>query len=522
MLSLLSSSPVARIADAAKRLRALKGLQRAAAAFGFGLLGALAFPRTNLTPVLWVSFPALIFLLQGTANWRQAFITGWSFAFGFLMLALYWIAASMFVDIASFWWAVPLAVAGLPAAFAIYYGIAAALAHRMGLKGLSGALTLALLWFLADYVRGHAFTGFPWDLVGHGWSIVLPILQITSIIGIYGLTLLTLITICLPATLADKNKHSRAAVAGSLLLFALIAIWGEARLMQAKDDVVPNVRLRLVQPNIDQSQKWLSSARENHFRHLLDLTSAPGLKPVTHIVWPETAATYYLMEEPARRHDIAAHLPKGGALLTGLIRRNMDEAGQIHYYNSLIAVDGKANVVAGYDKFHLVPFGEYIPFRTILPLRALATFGTDFSSGEGPRSLRVTGLPSFSPLICYEIIFPGEVEDRADPPHFLLNVTNDGWYGNTSGPYQHFAVARIRAIEEGRPLVRAANTGISGVMDSYGRVTARLGLGETGFVDADVPEVLNGTLFSQYGGRGLWLIFGLFSIALIYIRIKRK
>lgn len=516
------SSPVSPVAKAAARLRALKGWRRAGMAFAFGLLGALAFPRTNLTPVLWVSFPALIFILQGATNWRQAFIVGWSFAFGFLMLALYWIAASMFVDIASFWWAVPLAVAGLPAAFAIYYGIAAALAHRAGLKGLSGALTFALLWFLADYARGHLFTGFPWDLVGHGWSGVLPVLQITSAIGIYGLTFLTLIAACLPAALADKNKYGRTAVAGSLLFFALVAVWGETRLTQAKDDVVPNVRLRLVQPNIDQAQKWLASERESHFRHLLDLSSEPGLRPVTHIIWPETAAAYYLAEEPARRYDIAAKVPRDGAIITGVIRRAMGEAGQVHFYNSLIAIDGQANVVAGYDKFHLVPFGEYIPFRSGIPIRALATFGSDFSAGEGPRSLRVTGLPPFSPLICYEIIFPGEVEDRNDPPHFLLNVTNDGWYGNTSGPYQHFAVARIRAIEEGVPLVRAANTGISAIVDSYGRVRAKLGLGETGFVDGDLPAPLAGTPFADYGDWPTGLLVGFLFICLIYKRIIRN
>lgn len=505
----MSDTFSARLKTIADRLGQSTGCHRAVIAFGFGLLSALAFPPFNLTPLLWICFPALIFLLRGTANAKQGFIVGWCFSFGFFLLGLYWIAAAMFVDISRFWWAVPLAVAGLPFFFAIYYGIAAAIARRIGLQGVTGTVFFALLWFLADYLRGHLLTGFPWILVGHTWSKVLPIQQIVSVTGIYGLTLLTLLAASLPASLAQATKVAKISCAFIVVFLILTAIWGEWRLSHDHNLVVPGIRLRLVQPDIDQASKWDNGERERHFQHLLDLTSAPGDKPPTYIVWPETAATFYLMEDAGHREAIAEHLPKGGVLITGVIRREFNAKGSLNYYNSMIAVNSKARVVAGYDKFHLVPFGEYIPFRKILPIRTLANMGLDFSTGDGLRSLRVAGLPTFSPLICYEAIFPGEVIDRNDRPHFLLNITNDGWYGKTAGPYQHFAIVKLRAIEEGIPLIRVANTGISGVVDAYGRVTAKLMVGKSGFIDADLPQVIAPTFFSLYGEWALWSVFSL-------------
>jgi apolipoprotein N-acyltransferase len=513
---------MSRIALFAERLRKLTGRRRALTAIGLGLVSALAFPPFGAFPLLWLTFPALIFLLQGTVNMRQAFITGWSFAFGLLVLGLYWIAASMFVDIAQFWWAVPLAVAGLPAFLAIYYGVAAVLARRFGIDSFAGIIAFALCWFLADYVRGHLLTGFPWNLTGYAWARALPILQIASVIGIYGLTLITLAAVCLPACLADRKKSGRAALLASFLILALMSAWGVGRLSQASDATVPNVRLRLVQPTIKQADKWKRDRREVNFNELLDLSSAPGLRPVTHIIWPETASTFYLAEDKGHRAMTAAHVPDHGAILTGVIRREAGAGGELRYYNSLIAIDHAANVDAVYDKFHLVPYGEYIPFRSLLPLHSIAGIGLDFMRGDGPHSLTVPGLPPFSPLICYEAIFPGEVTDPHNRPQLLVNVTNDGWYGRTSGPYQHFAIARVRAIEEGIPLARAANTGISGIIDSYGRITARLDLGKSGFVDGDLPVPLPPTIFECFGELPLWLLFGALAMIAIFSRIRAE
>ena len=501
-------------------LRARRGWQRIYISILLGALTALCYAPINIFPIFWISFPCLIFLLQGTTKLRDAFLVGWSFAFGSFVCGLYWIADSMFVDIGHFWWAVPFAVAGLPAFFALYYGAGMMIAQRIGLKGIAGVITFALLWFLADYVRGHLFRGFPWNLEGYGWGRVLPLLETTSFLGIYGLTFLTLVVASLPAGLIENTKRSRSVFLSSLLILILLAAWGEGRLIAAPHDFVSHVRLRLIQPDTDQAHKWLASERQANFKNLLNLTAAPGLKPVTHVIWPETAATYYLAEDDEHRRELADYTPRDGVVITGVIRRSADIDGHLHYYNSLIAVDDHARVVAGYDKVHLVPFGEYFPFRDILPLPALVNMGVDFSEGDGPRSLRVQNLPPFSPLICYEAVFPGDVIAEDDRPDFIVNITNDGWYGRTAGPYQHFASVKVRAIEEGLPLVRAANTGISGVVDAYGRVTARLGVSRVGFLDADLPEAIPPTLFSRFGELPLWIMFALMTAIVALERVS--
>ena len=501
-------------------LRNTKGWRRAFLAFAFGSLMVLALPPFNLFPFLWVCFPALIFLLQGASNNKQAFAVGWCFAFGFFVFGLYWIAVSMFVDIKKFWWAVPISIVGLPAFFALYYGIAAIFMRKIGLLGVQGAMSVGLMWFLGDYVRGHLLTGFPWNLIGYAFSGALPVLQITSVIGIYGLTLLTCIAACLPASVADKSKSSCIVNIASLILLACLAIWGETRLQTTPIETVPDVRLRLVQPNISQTLKWRVGEREKGFDTLIALSAAKGDKPVTHIFWPETASTYYLAEDAARRKEIAANIDASAFVITGVIRRDLDPEGNTRFYNSLVAVDGLGRLVAGYDKSHLVPFGEYMPLRKYIPLQALAASGADFTAGPGPRSLRVLGLPLFSPLICYEAIFPGAVIDNNDRPDFMVNLTNDGWYGNTTGPYQHFAIVRVRAIEEGMSLVRIANTGISGVIDPLGHIVKRLGVGKEGFIDSDLAKALSPTFFNHYGEKSLWLLFFALAAICAYMRMR--
>lgn len=492
-------------------LKQLSGWKRQFFAFAIGSVMTLSMPPYNVFPLVWLCLPALILMLQGTTSLRQAFATGWSFAFGFFVFSLYWIAASMFVDFKTFWWAVPFSVAGLPALFAIYYGAAAAIARKIGVSDLPGIVVFGLLWFLADYARGHLFTGFPWILLGYVWSGHLQILQITSVIGIYGLTLLTAIAACLPAALGTGSKPPRIAFSLSLAIFVVVSAWGDYRLQNTRIEETPNVFVRLVQPNIDQKTKWAIVERENHFRNLIELTAQKSDRAVTHYFWPETASTYYLSEDGVRRDEIAAVIPAASTVMTGVVRRITNSNNVLQYYNSLVAVDGLGRLVAGYDKAHLVPFGEYMPFRKYIPIHAIATMGADFSSGPGPKSLRVAGLPLFSPLICYEAIFPGNVVDDQDRPDFLLNLTNDGWYGRTIGPYQHFAIARVRAIEEGLPLLRVANTGISGIIDPVGRIIGQLGLGERGVLDSELPKPISKTIFSEMKEESLWTLFLLVS-----------
>ena len=259
--------------------------------------------------------------------------------------------------------------------------------------------------------------------------------------------------------------------------------------------MVPHVQLRLVQPNIAQALKWDPSQREANLQTLLRLSAQSGAIPPTHIIWPESAVAFFLLDDASRRSQISAALPAGAVLLTGGDRRQPNYAtNRWDYFNSLLVLDGGV-VTTGYDKYHLVPFGEYVPFQGFGPV-ATATAGMgSFVAGPAPQTLQVRGLPPFSPLICYEVIFPGAVTDRLTPPQLLINITNDAWYGNTAGPHQHLAIARMRAIEEGVPLLRAANTGISAIIDAYGRTLRILPLGMEGIVDAPLPAARDATLY---------------------------
>ena len=283
------------------------------------------------------------------------------------------------------------------------------------------------------------------------------------------------------------------------------------RLADASLALVPNVTLRLVQPNIPERDKWDPARVRDNLLELMRL-SCPGSR-ISDLVWPEAAVPFYLADEEAVRHELARMVPKDGLLLTGTLRRapiataTTTIGGAYDAYNSLEALDAAGQIVASYDKFHLVPFGEYIPLRGILPIDKLTPGRGDFASGPGPRTLELPHLPPVSPLICYEAIFPGDVADPARRPRWLLNVTNDAWFGDSSGPYQHFESARLRAVEEGLALVRVANTGISGVVDPYGRVTARLGLGAKGILDVPLPAALAGaTPMARFGSFPLGVL----------------
>ncbi len=509
MLQTISSRLSCFFSELQKRLTALSAWQRALVAIIVGAVAVLAMPPFGWFPVLWLCFPLLVLLAQQAKNRVQAFVIGWSFAFGFLTCGLYWIAAAMFVDIGKFWWAVPLAVCGLPAFFALYYGLTLAVARSFDLRGLRGALIIALAWFAGDEMRGHFLTGFPWNLEGYAWDRVLPMLQSTAWVGIYGLTLITAATACLPAILSENTQRNRIIVGFSFILLLLLGCAGALRLHDAPSIAAEatSTKLRLVQPNIDQAKKWQASGLEDHFQKLLALSALPSGTPPDAIIWPETASTSYLYEDRRPRLTMTTAMPDKAVLITGVIRRVADDQkGILHYFNSLTAIDKNADIIATYDKNHLVPFGEYIPFRHWLPLSTLANAGLDFDNGQGLRTLHIQALPSFSPLICYEVIFPGEVTGKSERPDFLLNITNDGWYGHTTGPFQHFASARVRAIEEGLPLARAANTGISAMIDPYGRIVSTLGLEETGIVDAQLPRPLAPTFYARNGDLALTIV----------------
>lgn len=505
-LAFRTLGPLAPLQRTALWAAGLVGWRRHGVAWLLGALAALALPPFDLVPLLVVSFSGLVWLADGSLDRRGAFALGWSFGFGFFVAGLYWIGAALLVDIAAFWWLLPFAVLGIPAVLALLAGLALLASYeacrRLHLAGTSRILVLAACWAAAEWLRGHMLTGFPWNLVGYAWSGGFPgaltVLQTTAFIGIYGLSLLTVVAAALPARLGDLGtRHRLWALPAALLLLAVPAAGGALRLAGDARATVPGVMLRLVQPSIPQRLKNDPAAEAANFQRLLSLSASPGADKATAIIWPEAAAPPFLNRDAAAREALARAAPAGGLILAGTVRTDPPPERPQRLWNSLVAIDRAGTVVGSYDKFHLVPFGEYVPFRGILPMSKITPGAIDFSPGPGPRTLDLPGLPAVGPLVCYEAVFPGEVVDPHHRPDWLLNVTNDAWYGFTSGPFQHVAIARVRAVEEGLPLVRAANNGVSAVVDPYGRVLARLDLDAVGVLDAPLPKALPPTAYGR-------------------------
>lgn len=486
------------------RVGQLTGWRRRGLAFALGALAALALPPTYFLPALVPAFVGLLWLLDGSTRPRQALVLGWWWGWGFFAAGLYWVGIAFFADNRGLGWMAPFGVLGLSAGMACFTALALLPVRLVPAGGPGRVLALAASWTLVEWVRSWALTGFPWNLLGSVWAFADAFLQPAAFIGTYGLSLLTVTLAAMPAVLADRGWAGWKgwwAVALAVALVALPGIGGALRLLAATNATVPDVRLRLVQPNIPQKDKWSRDLRGHHVATQIDLSRTHADQPPTHVVWGETMVPFFLSDEPKVARAVGLAAPEGGLALVGAPRSSAEEAGPRRVYNSLFAVDRRGEIAATYDKAHLVPFGEYVPLKTVLPIGKLVQgAGGDFSAGPGPRTLRLPGLPPVSPLICYEVIFPGAVLDPADRPQWLLNLTNDSWYGRSSGPYQHFVASRLRAVEEGLPLVRVANGGISGIVDAYGRVTLRLGLGDSGIGDGPLPAAL--AMPTPYGRHG--------------------
>ncbi|MHA1564561.1 MAG: apolipoprotein N-acyltransferase [Alphaproteobacteria bacterium] len=505
------------------RILALTGWRRSLLAALCGVLAAAALPPWHLLPLLIPAFVGLVWLLDGARTLRAALFLGWSFGTGYFLLGLHWIAEPLLVDAARHAWLIPFALIGLSGGLAIFTaltcGLWAWLLRRGFIAGAGRIVALAALWTVLEWVRAWIFTGFPWNLLGYVWSPSTAMLQIASLTGIYGLSMITVLAAAMPALFGQRpgpHPRRRAALVMACTILLPVALfgYGSARLAAAPAPgatSVADVRLRIVQANIPQALKWQADRRLPNLQQHVAMSRQPaadGVAP-THVIWPETAVPFFLANDDGARRLAATAAPAGGLLITGA-PRSEDTTGATprRFWNSVHAIDSNAAIQATYDKSHLVPFGEYVPARGILPIDKIVPGQGDFTPGSGRRSLRLAGLPAVGVLVCYEAIFPGAAVDRADRPQWILNLTNDAWFGTGAGPRQHFAISRLRAIEEGLPLIRAANTGISGVIDPYGRILAQLPVGETGILDTDLPVALAGpTLFARLGNTTLiWLM----------------
>ena len=463
-----------------------------------GALSALALPPFGFTGILWLTLPLLLARL-GRCRVRGALLQGFGFGFGYHCAGLYWITNAILTRLDLFWWAVPLAtpLCAIPLACCMAIPCALALLAPAGWRRIAA---FAGLWTLSDLAREFLFTGFPWNPLGSTWEWPSHagdiMIQPAAWIGVPGLTLLTVLAACLPAA-------GRRGVAGSLLLLALWTGAGTLRLGHVRPAGAPGPVVLLVQGNIPESEKLDRDTAVQSFRTYLRLTAegaaraaAPARAAGRSLVfaWPESAFPGLLDEDAQARSLIMAQAPSAAAGLIGSVRYGADGRPR----NSMVALEPGGAVAALYDKAHLVPFGEYQPAG--LPLQIVP--GGGFEAGPGPRTQHLPGLAPFGTLICYEVIFPGQVVAAGDRPAWLLNITNDAWYGDSAGPRQHLQSVRMRAVEEGLPLARAANTGISGAYDGYGRTLGQLGWGRAGSLAVALPEPLPPTLFARLG---LWM-----------------
>ena len=464
------------------------------AAWLAGVLAAGALPPLYILPAL-VGFGVLLALLHRDApRPARAFVRGTAFGFGFFLAGLYWVGIAFFADAERFGaYAVP-AVLGLALLLALTVGLAAALVALHRWRSLAAqALAFAAAWTLAELLRGGLGLQFPWNPIASVWAVSDATLQAVALTGTYGLSLLTVAAAGLTAPWFLAGATGRAAaLVPALALAVVIAGGGALRLARAPEPPDTDVRIRVVQANVAQHHKWDPEKRLIWFRRHLELSAAAANQPPRIIVWPESAVPYDIDGQIEVRDYLATVIPGDGFLLVGSDRYLLDRDPEVAH-NTLFALAPGGEVVARYDKVDLVPFGEFLPMRALLGRLGLAKLtqgSVDFVPGPGRATVRLDGLPAFSPLICYEAAFPARATAAGERPAWLLNITNDAWFGRSSGPFQHFAMARMRAVEEGLPLVRAANTGISAVTDAHGRIRARLGLGRTGTLDMALPGAL--------------------------------
>jgi apolipoprotein N-acyltransferase len=498
-----------RLGVAAQRLGALEGWRRLAVSVIAGALAALAMAPFYLTPLLAVAYCALILIVDGARKGprgrRASFAAGWAFGFGFHLVGLYWLAFSFFVQAEEFAWMAPFAVLGMPAFLGLFMGAAMAGYAALAPRGPARILAFAALTALAEYARGHVLTGLPWNLPGQALAGVAAGAQSVAWWGVYGLSLAALIIALAPAAFSDRGAAGwRRGLIVMIAATATLYAAGFIRLAINPPKDVAGVAVRVVQPNIPQREKidndfWW----RNLDRHIALSASAPPAAERLFILWPENAAPI-LDEVSEALALIGEKLPQNAVVIAGAVRREIAPDVAESYFNSvdvlMRAPDGM-KVAAYYDKHHLVPFGEYLPMQGLLRaigLAQLAPYDDGFARGPGPATLRIAP-PAFAPLICYESIFSGRVYPKGDRPDWIAVVTNDSWFGNTSGPRQHLDQARLRAIETGLPLARAANSGVSAMIDPSGRYRVRIALYEPGVADAALPAALAPTIYARFG-----------------------
>ena len=548
----MTANPITRIAET---VIVLEGWRAALLAMAAGAISALGLAPYHAFPVLFATLPVLVWLLDGAVapagsrgffgvfrRYWPAFRTGWLFGFGYLLAGMWWVGKAFLVDADEFLWLLPFAVIALPAGLALFYGFGAALARIAWGDGWVRLVALAAALTLAEWLRGTVLTGLPWNTLGMIFMPTPVFMQTAGLVGLYGVTFLTVFVASAPAifapgadtdsaTGAPKPRRMRRVLAAALILMTAHVGYGFVVLSNAKSEMQPDIKLRIVQPGLLQSEKWEPENEPEIMQRYFDLSNADrgpkaaSVASFSHIIWPESAFPFILTQRRDVLASIASMLPSGTALITGAMRlepaANAPDGRRI--FNSLYAIDGDGEIAAAYDKTRLLPFGEFLPFQNLLEaagLQQLTQLRGGFAQGSRRSTIAFGSTPAFLPLICYEVIFSGHVSGSGDAPQWIVNVTNDAWFGETAGPYQHAHQTRIRAVEEGLPIARAANSGISMITDGYGRVVSRLGPGKRGVVDGLLPQAVAPTIFARIGN--IAVILGVCLLLFLLVVVHRK
>ena len=471
-------------------------------AFALGILSIAALPPYFCFPILLLTLSGLFYLMQNTQTAKSWFNLGYWFGFGFYAFGLAWIGNALLIDAKTFGWLYPIVLMACGGFFGLFIAFPACLSFYF--KNIYARfLSFSALWVIFEWIRSFIFTGFPWNLLGTTLAFAPQTMQLASVIGTYGLSLLVLLTCLSPALWLCHKSRQNAVLSLSIISFLILLNLGYGfwRVNALGDSQESNIKIRLVQPSIPQTMKWSPVSLDENLNKYIALSREKGLEDIDFVIWGETASPFPLDYDNYYRELVTNAISEKGHLITGSLRYEADENDFYQPLNSMFIVNKHGVIEAHYDKSHLVPFGEYIPFREYLPkwVRPITNTIANFKAGKGLQNIQIADYPSLGALICYEIIFPAQVVNKNQKPQWLINLTNDGWYGNSAGPYQHLVSAQMRAVEEGITIVRAANTGISAVIDRLGTIRHALGLNQQGILDTYLPQELEtATIYGKY------------------------
>lgn len=509
-----------------------------------GAVAGLSVPPLFILPALFVAFPFWVWALDGAETRRglrrifgPAFSIGFAFGWGYFTVAFHWLGAAFLVEGGYLLAVMPVAIVALAALIALFWGLASALAHLFWSHGALRIVALASFVSLAEYARGTLFSGFPFDLLGYALTANDEMMQLASVIGIYGLTALCTLLVMTPALIWPAD--GRGLVARLVPFFLAVAIiaaqvgWGNARINATMLTDRTDMRVRMVQPLITEHSDILTQTPPEILSRLIEITTMrtdpadKGLDDITHVVWPESVLPFFLSTYPETLARIARMLPDNAMLLTGAPREptgsgDEEDPGDNPGYNSILAIDTNGEIVASYDKSHLVPFGEYLPLASFWKMFGIRQFvpGTNgWAPGDGRRLMSPPDTPAFIALICYEAIFSGDLGADPDKAGFILNISNDEWFAGSIGPAQHAHHARLRAVETGLPILRATNSGLTMLIDPLGRIAAQLPPDEVGVLDVVPPEKLATTPFTRFGH---WPFFGAILLGFVIAFLSRR